>query len=94
VSGTAQTQGFVAGQEEAFRVARLKIHRDSATVSITGIVRNGAIELPPGIIVPDGTEVQILLPENTLPMETNMKSRQLLTAAEQGSIWHEALGSY
>jgi len=42
-------------------------------MSITAVVENDTIKLPPGIHVPDGTKVEITLPE-AKPKDPNRKS--------------------
>ena len=37
-----------------------------SAMSITATVKNDTIMLPPGVHVPDGTEVEILLPDETV----------------------------
>jgi hypothetical protein len=43
-------------------------------MSITAIVENGTIKLPPGVHVPDGTKVEITLPEEA-PHRANVAER-------------------
>jgi hypothetical protein len=38
-------------------------------MSITGTVENGAIKLPPGVELPDGTEVRVFLPSESVTPE-------------------------
>lgn len=35
-------------------------------MSYVGKVKNGAVVLPPGVKLPDGTEVQLVVPETTI----------------------------
>ncbi len=54
-------------------------------MSITGIIENGSIKLPPSMHLPDGMQVEIMLPEPSDPDG----GPQLSNAAEQ-QVEHEA----
>jgi hypothetical protein len=36
-------------------------------MSYTGTVKNGVVLLPPGVKLPDGTEVQLTVPDSAIP---------------------------